>query len=54
MSSGNAARAEKEESNIAKIEELDDIRRNLMEELEGANQKWVNDEAINVQRLEFL
>jgi hypothetical protein len=37
MSSGNAARAEKEESDVAKIEELDNLNRNLAEELDSAN-----------------
>ena len=46
MSSGNAARAEKEEFNVAKIEELDNIRANLVEELDGASNKWEKDEAI--------
>ena len=34
MSSGNAARLEKEEFNVAKIDELENLKRTLEEELD--------------------
>jgi len=46
MSSGNAARAEKEEFNVAKIDELEYLKRTLEEELDGTKHKCLKDEEI--------
>ena len=46
MSSGNAARAEQDEENVSRIEELENLTRTLNEDLDGANNKCMKDEAI--------